>query len=150
MLEPDTVFAVGNLIALAGWAALAAALFVERWRATGLMLGGRIIPIIMALAYVPLIASGFGEASGGGFGSINEVRALFGSDAALTAGWFHFLAFDLFVGAWIARTGLAERMAAPLLLPCLAATFFAGPVGLLLFTALRSIPRRAESREMPS
>ena len=44
-------------------------------------------------------------AEGGGFGSIAEVRALFANDSALAAGWLHYLAFDLFVGAWIAREG---------------------------------------------
>lgn len=38
----------------------------------------------------------------GGFGSLDEVRALFAVPGLLVAGWVHYLAFDLFVGVWIA------------------------------------------------
>ncbi|MEM9315304.1 MAG: abscisic acid-deficient protein Aba4 family protein, partial [Pseudomonadota bacterium] len=56
----------------------------------------------------------------------------------LLAGWIHYLAFDLFVGAWIAteadRLGLSRLLQAPLLV----ATFMFGPVGLALFLVMRS------------
>jgi len=78
--------------------------------------------------------------------SIGEVRALFTNDAALTAGWLHYLAFDLFVGTWIAREGLDQGVIPILLIPCLLLTFIFGPAGLLLFLILRQVtPREARS-----
>jgi hypothetical protein len=65
------------------------------------------------------------------------VKALFASDALLLAGWIHYLAFDLFIGAWEVRTARAEGIPHLLVLPCLVLTFLLGPVGLLLFLALR-------------
>ena len=57
------------------------------------------------------------------------------------AGWVHYLAFDLLVGAWEARTARREALPHPVLLPCLALTFLFGPLGLLLFLSVR-IARR--------
>lgn len=137
MIDPQTAFSLAGLIVMAGWLGLIVSLFLPAarepvWRATGL-----IVPSILAIAYILLIAEGFTAAEGGGFGSIAEVRALFANDAALAAGWLHYLAFDLFVGTWIARRGLAEGVPPLLLIPCFALTFLFGPAGLLLFLALR-------------
>ena len=92
-------------------------------------LRGGLLAAILAVAYILLIVEGIG-AEGGGFGSIGEIRALFANDAALVAGWFHYLAFDLFVGTWIVRDGIARDIAgwkALLLIPCLVLTFLFGP-----------------------
>jgi len=137
MLDPDTLFAAGSGLAMLCWLALAASLFAAPirswvWRATGL-----IVPALLAVFYIFLLAMGWGETPGGGFGSIGAVRALFANDAALTAGWLHYLAFDLFVGTWIACDGIEKGVLPILLVPCLLLTFLFGPVGLLLFLALR-------------
>ena len=136
MLDADFAFRFGNLVALAGWVALLVSLFVARmqrpiWSATRFA-----IPGLLAVGYLVLIVGGVGDTEGGGFGSIAQVRALFASDAALAAGWLHYLAFDLFVGTWIAedRSG---RVPALLVVPCLALTFLFGPVGLLLYLLFR-------------
>ena len=144
MPEPSQIFAFASSLALVAWVALIVGLFVaairERvWQATAL-----VIPALLGVAYAGLIASGFGEAEGGGYGSIAEVRALFASDAGLTAGWLHYLAFDLFVGTWIAREALTAGLPRLLIVPCLLLTFMFGPVGLLLFYGLRfALGRRA-------
>jgi hypothetical protein len=67
------------------------------------------------------------------------VRALFANDAALDAGWLHYLAFDLFVGTWIVRQGALDGMHPLWLLLCLPVTFMLGPVGFLLFLIARSV-----------
>ena len=95
-----------------------------------------------------LIRAGFAEAPNGGFGSVAQVRNLFASDAALVAGWLHYLAFDLFVGTWIVRTGLAERLPRLLLLICLPATFLFGPAGLLIFFGLRFLSDRMRASKV--
>ena len=77
-------------------------------------------------------------ATDGGFSSIEAVRALFQSDALLVAGWLHYLAFDLFVGAWEVRTARAEGIPHLLVIPCLVLTFLFGPLGFLTFLILRA------------
>lgn len=135
----ETVFSAANALALAGWLALLAATFLPRlrswvWPATGIVL-----PLGFALAYGVLLVGNWGVADGGGFGSLAAVGALFQVPALLTAGWLHYLAFDLFVGTWIARDGSARGVPRLALVPCFALTFMAGPLGLLLYIGLRSL-----------
>ena len=63
---------------------------------------------------------------------------LFTSPEIALAGWIHYLAFDLFVGAWEVRTARREGIAFLLVLPCLALTFLFGPAGFLVFSMLRA------------
>jgi hypothetical protein len=79
----------------------------------------------------------------GGFGSVAEVQALFAQPGALVAGWLHYLAFDLFVGAWIAERGAALGLPHWQLVPILLLTFMFGPAGLLAFVLLRALRRPA-------
>lgn len=132
------LFSAASTAALLAWVALAAALFVPAarrwtWRVTGVLL-----PALLAVGYVGALAAGVrGGDPRGGFGSIAAVRALFANDYALTAGWLHYLAFDLFVGTAVARAGLTAGVNRLLLLPCLALTFLVGPAGLLAYLLLR-------------
>lgn len=133
-MAPDVIFKYANLLAMAGWVIL---IFLpRRWPAL-FWVPQFWIPGVLALGYSGLMLSGFGTTDGG-FGSIGEVRALFSSDTLLTAGWIHYLAFDLFIGAWIARradeAGINRIVQAPILL----ATFMFGPMGLLLFLLTRA------------
>ena len=75
--------------------------------------------------------------------SIRGIRSLFMSDGGLVLGWTHYLAFDLFVGLWIARDGEAKGFGRAVQAPVLLATFLAGPIGLLLWLAVRE--RRART-----
>lgn len=133
----DLLFSGANLIAVAAWIALAASPLAPRLKPRIRMAAGLLVPVLLGLAYLVLVAAHWGSAEGG-YGSLAEVRALFDDRGMLAAGWLHYLAFDLFVGAWIAGEG--ERAGLPhlLLLPCFLLTFLFGPVGLLLFLALRA------------
>lgn len=137
MFEASTLFSTCNAVALVAWVALASSLVLPSSRRWTWRLTGLVLPALFALAYAGALAAGLGSASGGGFGSIAEVRALFADDRALTAGWIHYLAFDLFVGTWIARTGTGAGVPALLLVPCLALTFLFGPTGLLAYLVIR-------------
>lgn len=128
----ETLFSYGGLIAMIGWIVLAASLFIAAIRPPVWIATGFVIPGLLALAYIYLLWQGWGAAPDGGFGSLPEIRALFSDDSALAAGWIHYLAFDLFVGTWIVRTGLRRGVHPLLLLLPLPFTFMFGPVGLLL------------------
>jgi len=89
-----------------------------------------------AVTYVIVLSLHFGEAEGG-FGSLPEVMKLFTDRWVTLGGWIHYLAFDLFVGAWIVEAGQREGLAWWRVLPALPVTFMFGPAGLLLFVLLR-------------
>ena len=143
MLDPATAFDLAGLLAMLGWLGLLVSLFVAASRRVAWPAARIAVPALLAIAYILLIADGLG-AEGGGFGSIEEVRALFADDSALAAGWLHYLAFDLFVGAWITRDGVGRGLHPLLVLPCLPLTFLFGPAGLLLYFLVRLLRRSPE------
>jgi hypothetical protein len=53
------------------------------------------------------------------------------------AGWLHYLAFDLFIGAWEVRDAQRHGIPHLLVIPCLLLTFLLGPIGLLCYMAAR-------------
>ena len=85
----------------------------------------------------------------GGFASLAAVAALLATPNVLLVGWVHYLAFDLFLGAWIARRAAAEGPQLRALLPALPVTFLVGPAGLLLFLALRGLAARGGAPTTP-
>jgi hypothetical protein len=129
----EVLFAVANPLALLGWVALA--VFPGRRIVTDTIVP-IVIPGLLGLAYTGLVAAWFAGAEGG-FSSLAAVRQLFQSDAMLLAGWLHYLAFDLFVGAWQVRTARAEGIPHLLVIPCLVLTFLLGPLGLVAFLIIR-------------
>jgi len=137
--SPDLAFRAGNLLAMASWIALALAPPSRRWTPRVWQFTGLWVPLLLALAYVALLLAHWGP---GGFGSLAEVRELFERPGLLAAGWLHYLAFDLFVGTWIARDAAQRGLPHLAVLPCLALTFMFGPAGLLSYTALGFLHRR--------
>ena len=98
-------------------------------------------PLVIAALYVYLLA-GHKPPPGSGFSSLPQVAALFSSPYALLAGWIHYLAFDLFIGAWETRDGLRLRISRWVLLPCQVLTFLFGPAGLALYLLIKLVLRR--------
>lgn len=133
-MPPDQLFQFTGPPAMLGWMALALSPLAPRLAD---LIAALVIPAILSVAYAGLILAHWAEAPGG-FGTLAEVMALFTSPPVALAGWVHYLAFDLFVGAWITRTARAEGIAHLFVLPCLVLTFLFGPAGFLAFTALRA------------
>ena len=128
-MTADDLFGLASAAVLPGWLVL---IFAPRARWVWLdRVPAMIIPLALSALYAGLILSTF-SASGGGFGSISAVRQLFASDYGLVAGWVHYLAFDLMVGAMMAgkmdQMGLSRLSQAPLL----GLIFLFGPLGVLL------------------
>ena len=136
--QPEALFSAAGALATSGWAALALSPTRTAWALPARRYAGRVVPLLLALVYAALIVRHWGP---GGYGSLAEVRALFDVPQLLLAGWLHYLAFDLFVGAWIAERGAALGMPHLLLLPLWLLTFLFGPAGLLAFALLRTLPR---------
>jgi hypothetical protein len=136
-MSPDALFQIANSLALLGWIALALGPMAPR--ALGLV-GGVAIPLVLSGGYAAIVLSHWSSGQGG-FDSLASVEQLFKSRWLLLAGWVHYLAFDLLVGAWQLRTARREGIPHLHLLPCLLATFLFGPAGYLLFQGLRAAHR---------
>ena len=142
-MNPDTLFQLANPLALAGWLALAFSPLAPR---LAQRVAGLFVPLVLSAGYTALVLA-FWTSSEGGFDSLANVERLFESRWLLLAGWVHYLAFDLLIGAWVVRVARREGLSHVLVLPCLAATFLFGPAGFLMFQAWReSVPTVAEPR----
>jgi hypothetical protein len=137
-MQPATIFQIANLIALVGWASLLASPFLPRLADRVASLA---IPLAFGVVYVGLVLAFWTQAEGG-FDSLAGVSRLFQTPEILLAGWIHYLAFDLFVGAWIVRTAREAAVPFFLVVPCLALTFLFGPAGFLSFVAIRAARSR--------
>ncbi|MEM7694227.1 MAG: ABA4-like family protein [Pseudomonadota bacterium] len=133
----DQVFDVANTTALVGWIALLFAPLAPRI-IDGV--AGYAIPTLLCVVYTALIILYFGGADGG-FDTLDNVVLLFTREELVLVGWVHFLAFDLFIGGWIVRTARGDGMPFWLALPCLPFALMLGPVGLLMFLAIRAVHR---------
>jgi hypothetical protein len=133
-MQPEQIFSIANLLALAGWLALLASpwapLIAQR-------VSGLAIPAILSVGYAAIVLAYWSSAEGG-FSDLAGVSALFETPMILLAGWIHYLAFDLFVGAWEVRVARRETIPFLLVVPCLALTFLFGPAGFLAFSILRA------------
>ena len=134
----DTLFSLASAAVLPAWIALAVAP-THRWTQR---VAAWIVPALLAVMYVGLLVMGLGEGGGGGFGSLDAVAALFESRTSLLAGWIHYLAFDLVVGAWEARDAERIGLSRWVLAPCLVLTFLVGPAGWLLYALARAVQTR--------
>jgi hypothetical protein len=133
-MTPELLFRLANGFVLMGWAVLIAGIVLNRaWLRD--KLAGIYWPLALSAGYCIAISLGLG--SGGGFDSLPAVRQLFMNDWALLAGWVHYLAFDLFIGAWIAREASRSGVSRLFLIPVLPLTFLFGPAGFLLSQVIK-------------
>ena len=139
-MTASALFSAFNLFAVAGWLALAAGVIMKRpWlRDT---LAGTYIPVAISAAYLILIVLFFGGADGG-FDTLENVQKLFTSPWAALAGWIHYLAFDLFMGARIARGMEGQGLPRWPLVILLPLTFLFGPIGFLTFEIIKATSQR--------
>lgn len=137
-MSNEVLFSICNTAVLPGWLLLA---ILPRWKWTARLITAVIIPGLLALVYLYLVLTEFGNTDGG-FGSLAQVQQLFANPALLVAGWIHYLAFDLFIGSWEVRDAQRLGLSHWLVIPCLILTFLFGPIGLLLYLTLRALLKK--------
>jgi hypothetical protein len=131
------LFGLTNAIAVVAWALLLFGL--RRWLSPIRYAGVGLLCVVYAALFAALLGGLVDPVRDAGAPasmtdySVKGLRALFASDGGIVVGWTHYLAFDLFVGTWIAeeadRRGFGRLVQAPILF----LTFMAGPLGLLVW-----------------
>ncbi len=134
-MDFELIFSFAGMMAMTGWLVLLFSPLMPQWSDR---ISGYLIPVALAVGYTVIMIF-FPAQNSGGFGSFAEVKQLFTSSNALMAGWIHFLAFDLVVGAWICREARKQDIKFWMVVPCLPVTFMFGPVGFLLFFVVRGL-----------
>lgn len=133
-MTADTIFQLSSSLALLGWLLLIVlspfVFYIDKF-----LIG--IIITLLCIVYAWLIISYFNMNDMSSFGSLDGVMRLFTNRELVTAGWVHYLAFDLLAGIWIKRNSVKYNIPHLLVVPCLLLTFMLGPVGLLLYLLFR-------------
>ncbi len=134
-MSADRIFSLCNSIALIGWLIL---VFFPKWKIRDRYVISTIV-ILFSIVYASLIAWSFEPGLFESFGTLDGVSGLFQNKYFLVAGWVHYLAFDLFVGAWIVKNAQRNKINHWLTVPALFLTFMLGPVGYLVYFIMRWI-----------
>lgn len=134
----EDLFSLAGIVAMAGWLSLVFSPLMPTWSDR---IAGMLLPALLSLGYIALVIVPPAD-GGGGFGALADVMELFSHEQAALAGWVHFLAFDLFVGAWVCRKAREDGMAFWLVVPCLPVIFLFGPMGLFAFQSIRAVRNR--------
>jgi hypothetical protein len=136
------LFIFVHAVALAGWAML---FFLPR----GPRVASYVLYLcvgLLCLTYTVMFASRFQAIIAGDFLSIDGLKALFATDAGIVIGWTHYLAFDLFIGQWIAKDADHKGFSRLAQVPVLMLTLLAGPIGLLVWLVMRERRARVVAR----
>lgn len=138
---PEQFFQITNTLALLAWIPL---ILLPGKKLVSGVLCALIVPGLLALAYASVI--GWKLATNGpppgDVMTLAGLREVFRDDWVFAAAWTHYLAFDMVVGAWIARDSVRLGMPWMLRTVALVLTFLAGPVGFLIHVVGRWVLRR--------
>ncbi len=131
----ERLFALSGLLVLPFWFLM---IVLPRWRVTTKIIASPFIAAGPILLYAALVLPAIGEILPVvAQPRLDSVSTLLGQPLGTTAGWAHFLAFDLFVGRFIYLDARQRRLSALMISPLLLATLLLGPLGLGGYLLLR-------------
>lgn len=133
-MTPSIVFQICSTLVLPQWLLM---IFIPRWHITRWLVRSKLIPVLLAVIYLFYIVHLFSVGSLQSFNTLAGVKALFGNEQLLLAGWIHYLAFDLFIGGWEWQNSQNRHVPHSMVVPSLIFTFLLGPVGLLFYLTVR-------------
>lgn len=152
----ENIFTWTNGWALFCWVILAFAPQRDRVLPYVFYLGCGLLALTYASLIIPLMAGWIDDGGPVGrppadFTKLSGVMSLFAGPGGATIGWIHYLAFDLFVGIWVARNADRHGYARLVQIPILFFVFMLGPIGLLLYLILRATKKgKPENSTLPS
>jgi hypothetical protein len=130
------IFSLSGLTVMPFWALM---ILLPRWRVTQRIMRSPLVAALPALLYAALVL----PRADAIFASVSRpelapIAALLGSPEGATIAWAHFLAFDLMVGRWAYLDSRERGVSALLMAPVLFLVLMLGPIGFLLYLALRA------------
>ena len=140
----DIIYLIANYWAIAFWLLLAFAPRGPKIMSAVMYAGVFLLCLVYTMLIAGFLSGGIDPGGAGGdFSSLAGVMKLFAAPGGATLGWVHYLAFDLFIGLWIARDADNKGFSRIIQFPFLFLTLMAGPVGLFLWLIVRERRARA-------
>ena len=135
-MELEQLFSIARAsLAMIGWLLL---VILPKQPIAQRTVAGVVLPLLLSVGLSGPDRACTSQGAEGGFGSLADVATLFQKRELLLAGWIHYLAFDLFIGAWEVRDAQRHQIPHLVVIPCLVMTFMLGPIGLLFYFAIRT------------
>jgi len=140
----ETLLTFENIYLFANWGVLPFWLmlvFIPNHSITKNFCHSILAPLLLAIAYVFVarqiildgnILEGFKLYIG-----LDGLEEIYSNDSLRLVFWLHFLAISLFIGSWIARDCQRYMVPKILSIPCIIITYFAGPVGIVVYWFIR-------------
>jgi hypothetical protein len=133
----ETLFAISSFLVLPFWGLM---IFLPHWGVTRRLIGSPLSAALPAVFYTALVLPRLVDIWAlVSLPDLAGIAGLLGSPAGATIAWFHFLAFDLFVGRWIYLDSRERGISAWLIAPVLYLTLMLGPCGFLLYLLIRRV-----------
>jgi hypothetical protein len=136
----ELAFTIGSLLVLPFWLLM---IGLPGWEGTRRLMRSPwpLIPLpvlyaVLLVMHVPLFLE---ILTSPGKSLLTLLADLLSTEVGATIAWIHLLAFDLFVGRWEFLDSHERRIPPLAMTPILWATFLFGPIGLLLYLAVRSL-----------
>ncbi|GAA4920751.1 uncharacterized protein DUF4281 [Stackebrandtia albiflava] len=139
----DTLFTLVFVLAAPFWFLM---IVLPRWRWTVTIMKSPLIALPAAACYVILLVPQFGTVlTAVSRPDIEAVSALLATPEGAALGWAHFIAFDLFVGAWEYRDSRRRGVHPLVMAPILLVTILLAPLGFVLYLAVRAVWPRSRT-----
>ena len=137
-LTYENIYYIANIGVIPCWLLL---IFLPAHFITKFLVKSVIIPLLLSTAYIYIvyqiyITENIFEVFSLYFG-LNELYSLFSNEGFLLIFWLHFLTISLFTGNWIANDARIYSVSKILTVISLIATYFSGPLGLVLYWIIR-------------
>ncbi len=138
LLTYENIYLVANWGVIPFWILL---IFIPNHHLTNFLAQSIVAPLLLAVGYAYLsyliyqngnILDGFEL-----YGGIEGLYSMFANEAFLLIFWIHFLAISLFAGSWIVRDSRKYFIPKVVTIPSLILTYFAGPIGLVIYWFFR-------------
>jgi hypothetical protein len=140
-VSDDAILRAAYVLITPAWLGL---MLAPRWRPTVWISRTAAVSLLLSAVYLVLVLLNHGmNDPEAGVWTMRGLTTLFSSPRVVLIGWVHYLAFDLFVGTWVATDAARERLPRLAVLPCLFFVLLMGPIGLLMYFALRLVLRRS-------
>jgi hypothetical protein len=135
----ETIFQLSNLLVMPFWLLM---ILLPHWQWTKRISSSPWIAAPAALLYailvIPALATLLPQLANP---QLSAIAAALGTPEGATIAWVHFLAFDLFAGRWVYLDSRQRGMTAWLVSPILFLVLMVGPLGLLIYLAVRLLFR---------
>jgi Domain of unknown function (DUF4281) len=140
------LFALTFVVAAPFWALM---ILLPRWSWTARIIGSPLIVLPALVIYVLLVIPAFGDVLPAVLSpTLGGIRDLLGTANGAAAAWAHMIAFDLFAGRWAWLDSRQRGVPALIMAPVLVLTILLGPLGLLVYLAVRT--RFAQPSAVPA